>query len=88
MNWPREEPRLREAWSLDPAVAFLNHGSFGACPSEALAKQVEWQRRMERQLVQFFLRDLPPLLDAARAELAHFVSARPDDLAFVPNVTV
>ncbi len=87
MQWPADIPHLREAWSLDPAVAFLNHGSFGACPNAVLVKQALWQRQMERQPVQFFLRDLPPLLDTAREELARFVSARPDDLAFVPNVT-
>jgi isopenicillin-N epimerase len=75
------------AWSLDPAVTFLNHGSFGACPIEVLAVQSELRARLERQPVRFFVRDLPGLLETARAKAAQFVGADPDDLAFVPNAT-
>jgi isopenicillin-N epimerase len=72
---------------LDPDIAFLNHGSFGACPRHVLAIQNEWRARLERQPVQFLVRDLEPHLDAARAALAGFVGAEADDLVFVPNAT-
>jgi isopenicillin-N epimerase len=42
---------------------------------------------MEREPIAFFVRDLEPALDAARAELGAFLHADPDDLAFVPNAT-
>ena len=42
---------------------------------------------MERQPLQFLARELEPQLDAARAALAQFVGANPDDLVFVPNAT-
>ncbi|PSB30858.1 aminotransferase class V-fold PLP-dependent enzyme [Stenomitos frigidus] len=74
-------------WSLDPAITFLNHGSFGACPLPVLAAQERWRSRMEQQPLQFFGRDLEALLDQARAELAAFVGAHSEDLAFVPNAT-
>lgn len=74
-------------WTLDPAVAFLNHGSYGATPSPVLAAQQAWRDRMESEPVRFFSRDLEPAMDAAREALGAFVGADPDDLAFVPNAT-
>ena len=87
MPRPSLRPSLASHWILDPAITFLNHGSFGACPLEILQFQHELQLRIERQPVQFFARDLEPLLDHARNELAAFVGARPEDLAFVANAT-
>ncbi|HZZ72783.1 MAG TPA: aminotransferase class V-fold PLP-dependent enzyme [Pirellulales bacterium] len=75
------------AWPLDPAITFLNHGSFGACPSEVLARQDEFRRQLEAEPVRFFLRELPPLLDAARGALATFVGAPAADLVFTSNAT-
>jgi isopenicillin-N epimerase len=84
---PPSREQLLACWSLDPSITFLNHGSFGACPLPVLAAQQHWRDRMERQPLQFFGRDLEALLDDARAELAAFVGAEADDLAFVPNAT-
>jgi isopenicillin-N epimerase len=75
-------------WTLDPAVTFLNHGSFGACPTPVLAAQRAWQDRLEVEPVDFLGRELEGHVDAARSEVAAFVGADPDDLAFVPNATV
>lgn len=74
-------------WTLDPAIDFLNHGSYGAVPRPVLASQQAWRDRMEAEPVRFFSHDLEPALDAARAALGAFVAADPDDLAFVPNAT-
>jgi isopenicillin-N epimerase len=78
---------LAAHWTLDPAVRFLNHGSFGATPRTVLEAQDTWRGRMEREPVAFFARDLEPALDAAREALAAFVGADADDLAFVTNAT-
>ncbi len=78
---------LRSLWSLDPEVAFLNHGSFGACPIAVQEEQAAIRARMEREPVQFFLRALEPLLDEALASVALLTGAQADDLAFVRNAT-
>ncbi len=78
---------VRKLWALDPAVTFLNHGSFGACPRPVLRRQAALRRRMERQPVDFLYRRWEERLDAARAAAAAFVGAEPADFAFVPNTT-
>jgi isopenicillin-N epimerase len=78
---------LARHWALDPAITFLNHGSFGACPRPVLDAQRRWRDRMEAQPVQFLARDLPGLLAEARTTLGAFIGADPDDLAFVTNAT-
>ena len=78
---------LAEQWPLDPAITFLNHGSFGSCPRAVLEDQRRWRDRLEAQPVQFLARDLPGLLADARRDLGSFVGADPDDLAFVANAT-
>ncbi|MSP15173.1 MAG: aminotransferase class V-fold PLP-dependent enzyme [Myxococcales bacterium] len=78
---------LARHWSLDPAIAYLNHGSFGACPAPILAAQHEWQRRLEREPVLFLHREIERHLDAARGALGTFLGARPEDIALVPNAT-
>jgi isopenicillin-N epimerase len=74
-------------WVLDPAITFLNHGSFGATPAAVLEAQTAWRQRLEAEPVRFMVRELEGLLDAARGELAAFVGARAENLAFVPNAT-
>ncbi len=77
----------RAHWTLDPALAFLNHGSFGATPIAVMAHQAELRARLERNPVDFFMRYLPGALDDARHALAAFLGADPAGLAFVPNAT-
>lgn len=74
-------------WLLDSRITFLNHGSFGSCPRPVLEFQQSLRERLERQPVQFLVRDLEPLFDEARAALAKFVGAKAENLVFVPNAT-
>jgi isopenicillin-N epimerase len=76
-----------EHWSLAPGLIFLNHGSFGACPTEVLRHQAALRAEMEANPVRFLSRELDDRLDAAREALAAFVGADADDLAFVANAT-
>jgi len=74
-------------WSLDPTCTFLNHGSFGACPTAVLDVQQEFRARLERQPLRFLGREFEELLDQSREALAAFVGANVEELVFVPNAT-
>ena len=74
-------------WPLDPRIDFLNHGSYGATPRVVLEAQQTWRLQLEHEPVRFMVERLEPALDAARAKLARFVGAAPDDLAFLTNAT-
>ncbi|KQX47546.1 aminotransferase class V [Streptomyces sp. Root66D1] len=74
------------AWSLDPAVRHLNHGSFGAVPLPAQEEQNRLRRRMDASPVEWFP-ELPGRVAAARAEIARFLRVAPGDLALVPNAS-
>ena len=78
---------LRREFLLDPEIAFLNHGSFGACPRPVFERYQAWQRELEREPVDFLDRRLPALLDDARAALADYLGCPASDLAFVQNAT-
>lgn len=78
---------FRRHWTLAPGMVFLNHGSFGACPRPVLKAQEELRREMEASPVQFLWRRYEERLEPSRQELAHFVSARAQDVVFVGNAT-
>ena len=84
-------------WPLDPAVAYLNHGTVGVAPRRVLSAQQAIRDEMERAPSQFLLRQVsalvgvptgrPSRLREAAGAIASFVGARRDDLVFVDNAT-
>ncbi|MGB8702738.1 MAG: aminotransferase class V-fold PLP-dependent enzyme [Thermosynechococcaceae cyanobacterium] len=84
---PGSGSRLADHWSLDPTIAFLNHGAFGACPRAVLDVQQRFRQQLEQEPLRFFRSEYEPLLDTARHALAEFVGADAADLVFVPNAT-
>jgi isopenicillin-N epimerase len=74
-------------WRLDPAITFLNHGSFGACPAPVLEYQRALVDELEAHPIQFLDREFEPRLDAARREVAGFLGADPEGLVAIPNAT-
>jgi isopenicillin-N epimerase len=84
---PPEHVALRDEWSLAEGVTYLNHGSFGPSPRVVQDARHAWSARLERQPMQFFVRDLECELDAAAARLGAFVGCAADDLIFVDNAT-
>jgi isopenicillin-N epimerase len=77
----------RELWDIPVEVVYLNHGSFGPTPKMVEQARAAWSRRCARQPMDFFLRELPTLLDDARAKLVVFVGTTAESLAFVENST-
>ncbi len=78
---------LRQLFLLDPAVTYLNHGSFGACPKPVFQAYQGWQLELERQPVDFLNRKAPGLMAEARGALAEYVGCGADDLVYFPNPT-
>jgi isopenicillin-N epimerase len=89
---------MLEHWLLDPEHTYLNHGTVGAPPRRVLRKQQALRDEIERHPSRFMLRELQgemPMpwrsesrLREAVGQVAPFLGVRPDDLVFVPNVTV
>ena len=77
----------REQFSLDPRVAYLNHGSFGSVPKIVAQAQREFQMLEESNPNLFFRTTLPKLHDEARAFVAEWLGTTPELFAFVPNAS-
>ncbi|MBI2759188.1 MAG: hypothetical protein HYX49_10985 [Chloroflexi bacterium] len=60
---------LRRHFLLDPSVAFLNHGSFGAAPKPVFYEYQRWQMDLERQPVEVLGRRHNELMRTSRAIL-------------------
>lgn len=76
-----------EGWDLDPSIAHLNHGSFGAVPRAVAEAQQRWKARIEANPNSFFGRDVDGLIDAAREQVSQHLRCDAEGFAFVPNVT-
>ncbi len=84
---PDPLPGARLLFSLDPAVAYLNHGSVGVTPLVVQRAQQRLREEMETNPQRFFTRGLSERLAHARAHLAAFIGADPAGAALVPNIT-
>ncbi|MEY9911266.1 isopenicillin-N epimerase [Catenulispora sp. MAP12-49] len=82
---PDGRPASR-AWTLDPAIRHLNHGSFGAVPVAAQLVQERLRREMLASPVAWFS-GLSRRMAAARAEIAESLGLQPDDTVLVPNAS-
>lgn len=72
---------------IDPGTVYLNHGSFGSCPTPVIEAQARHRDRMEADAVRFFVEDVWGLLDRSRAALGPVVGTDGANLVFVPNAT-
>jgi isopenicillin-N epimerase len=85
-RWGEDWPSLRDQWALDPDVAHLNHGSFGAVPLPVRAGQEAIRAELDANPMRFLRRELPHRLARAREEAARFCGADPRGFSFLPNI--
>lgn len=84
---PEPIPGARLLFSLDPAVAHLNHGSFGAVPIGVQRAQQRLRDEMDANPMRFFAIDLDERVAHVRRHLAAFLGADPHGSAIVDNAT-
>lgn len=85
---PEPIPGARLLFSLDPAVAYLNHGAFGTVPIAVQRAQQRLRDELEANPMRFYARGLTDRIAHARRHLATFLGADPEGTALVANVTV
>ncbi len=78
---------IKNLFQLDPSIIFLNHGSFGAVPTEVFTVYQDWQRQLEYQPVKFLGREITGLMQQARASLAVYLGSQEDEILYFPNPT-
>lgn len=83
---PRPPAGATGLFSLDPAVAHLNHGSFGAVPLPVQHAQARLRAEQEQDPDGFFA-ELPDRIALARSRIAAALGGRADRLALLTNVT-
>jgi isopenicillin-N epimerase len=84
---PLPIPGARLLFSLDPAVSYLNHGSFGAVPISVQRTQQRLRDETEANPLKFYAQGLLDRIIHTRRHLAAFLGADPDGSALLPNTT-
>jgi isopenicillin-N epimerase len=74
-------------WDFDPAITYLTHGTYGACPRPVVEAQRAMLAELESNPIQFLTRDLEARWDEARRTVAEFLGADPEGLVAIPNAT-
>lgn len=74
-------------WMLDPEIAFLNHGCFGARPRTVSTAQQNWRDRIEVTPIELLDRQRKSLIDEAKDAVGAAMGMAPDDFGFITNAT-
>ncbi|MGN6354665.1 MAG: aminotransferase class V-fold PLP-dependent enzyme [Parafilimonas sp.] len=78
---------IREQFLLNPAITFLNHGSFGACPKPVFENYQQWQRDLEAEPIQFLTKKYYDALAVSKQMLAAYINCEAQDFFFLQNPT-
>lgn len=84
---PEPIPGAQLLFSLDPSVAHLNHGSFGAAPIGVQRAQQRLRDEAESNPMRFYARGLKDRIAHTRRHLATFLGADPEGSALIGNAT-
>jgi isopenicillin-N epimerase len=76
---------LKSQFLLRPDIAFLNFGSFGACPRSVFETYQAFQLELEQEPVHFIVSKGLAYLAEARKALGAFIHCHPDDVVYVTN---
>ncbi len=79
--------RIIDEWMLDPEIAFMNHGCFGARPKSVVETHESLRHQFEARPVEFLDRRRPQRLLDAKDRLARFLRIRSEDFGFLTNAT-
>lgn len=80
-----DRAQLKSQFLLDPGIAYLNFGSFGACPKPIFEDYQKWQLLLEREPVQFIAINSSANLETSRKALAAYIHCDADDLVYTSN---
>lgn len=87
-------PEVDEDWEdlvseyqVRPDTIYLNHGSFGIAPRPVREARREWIDKLDGQPMDFFVRELEPLMAAALERLGIFLNTDSTNLVFAENAT-
>ncbi|MDQ1747749.1 MAG: isopenicillin-N epimerase [Frankiaceae bacterium] len=75
------------AWLVDPDIAYLNHGGFGALPRPVADAAAAIRAEIEANPTDMLMRRWQPQVDAVRARVAAFLRTDAANLVFVGNAT-
>ena len=78
---------MRDLFLIDSKVTYLNHGSYGACPKSVFKDYQNFQKKLEKQPVQFMTKHLWKNLKITRDTLADFIKCDGADILLFPNPT-
>ncbi len=76
---------MKDQFLLRDDIAFLNFGSFGACPKPVFETYQNFQLELELQPVEFIIEKAPQYLKNSRIALGKYLNCHKDDLVCVTN---
>src|ERR1700722_8143827 len=80
-------PVLQSQFLLNPAITYLNFGSFGSCPKPIFDDYQRWQRALEFEPVQFITKKREESLLVSKKIFAQYVGCDHEDFFFIQNPT-